>query len=398
MLEPWRSREDSPLIEHLIDVRRQIHRFPELAFEETRTSDLVARWLAHHGLEVHRGLAGTGVVGTLRRGKSERAIGLRADMDALPMEEMNSFAHRSMHPGKFHGCGHDGHTAMLLGAAARLSKQRDFDGIVHFVFQPAEESAGGAEVMIRDGLFTKFPMQAIYGLHNYPSLPLGRFHGRTGAFLAAYGEIDITLHGTGGHAGLPQLARDPVPAAAALIQAAQTIVSRSVHPLAPAVLSLTRVKAGDAYNVIPQSVTVGGSYRYFDADAGTLLVKRLTELSHGVAAAHGCRADVTCRTKYPPVVNTEREVTLALEAARAVAGNDQSSATANLIMGSEDFAFMLQEVPGAYLLLGAGEGAEVCSVHNPRYDFNDALIPLGVDWWVEVVRRELPVLTHYATE
>lgn len=373
----------------LVTLRRDLHAHPELGYEEERTSRIVAEFLGQYGIEVTTGIARTGVVGTLKKGTSERAIGLRADMDALPMSELNSFAHRSRSPGKFHGCGHDGHTAMLLGAARVLAEQVDFDGTVHLIFQPAEEGGGGGRRMVEEGLFERFPMSSVYGLHNGPAGTLGNFSGKEGAFMAALTEFDVEFTGRGGHSAMPHTTIDPLPAIASFILGAQTVVSRMVEPQASAVLSITKIAAGTAYNVIPGTASIGGSCRYHDEDVGKMMRERMTRLAEQTAAAFGCSADVTFRELYPVLINSPRETRLALDAARRLRGAEAVNGERGLVMGSEDFAFMLREKPGAYLFLETGTAENGAFIHNPHYDFNDDAIPFGIGYWVEIVKSEL---------
>lgn len=370
--------------------RRDLHAHPELGYAEHRTAAFVAAQLEAAGIEVCTGIGRTGVVGRLRRGSAARTIGLRADMDALPMQEENDFGHRSRHDGRFHGCGHDGHTVMLLAAARHLAAHGEFDGTCCFIFQPAEEGGGGAAAMIADGLFERFPMQAVYGLHNYPLLPVGRVAVRAGPMLAAAEQFDVEVRGRGGHGAFPHLAVDPVVTAAQIVQAFQTVVSRSVDPLHTAVVSVTRIVAGDAYNVIPGAVTLGGTIRYFEAEVGATVRRRLAEIATGIAHAAGAEADFVLREgRYPPVVNSAAETRLAVEVARELLGEDAVDADCPPLMGSEDFAFMLERKPGCFIMLGQGGGEGGCMVHHPRYDFNDAIIPLGASYWVRLAERLL---------
>jgi amidohydrolase len=381
---------DPELIERVIHVRRDLHRHPELAYEERRTAGIVAQWLAAHGYQVSVGLGRTGVIGTLARGSSSRAFGFRADMDALPMEEANTFEHRSRHAGKFHGCGHDGHTAMLLGAAAQIARQARFDGVLHLIFQPAEEGAGGARQMIEDGLFRRFAVESVYAIHNMPGLEVGTFATRAGAFLSAYSTFDIEFKGVGGHGAMPHLAVDPIPAAAGFIQAAQTIVSRGIDPLEAAVVSITRLQSGSAYNVIPDSATVSGAVRYFSGAVGDIVSQRLLACAEGAALSHGCSAHSKARTAFPALVNSSAETAAAVRAAAGVVGASRVDGAAKPIMASEDFAFMLQERPGCYLAIGNGAGSGSCSVHNPEYDFNDQATAYGIAFWSRLIELLAP--------
>ena len=376
----------------LIALRHDLHTHPELAFAEHRSSDVVASFLQALGLEVHRGLAGTGVVGVLSNGKGDgaRSIGLRADMDALPIVEQNRFAHRSQHEGRMHACGHDGHTAMLLGAAEELARSRDFVGTVVFIFQPAEETDAGARVMIEQGLFERFPVDAVFGMHNWPGLAAGQFAVHTGPVMACADQFDIVLAGQGGHAAMPQQARDPLIAGAALVQALQTVVSRTLDPLDPAVISVTRFFAGGgAYNVIPTEAHIGGTVRAFRAEVQDQIEAAMARLSAGIAAAHGVQAHLDYRRGYPPTVNATREAVLCAEVARRVAGEGKVRTDLPPSMGAEDFAYMLLEKPGCYVWIGNGQGKDGRMLHSPHYDFNDSILPLGIAYWVELVKRAL---------
>lgn len=370
--------------------RRDIHMHPELAFEEKRTSTMVADKLESFGIEVHRGLARTGVVGTLRAGSSARAIGLRADMDALPIQEDPGREYRSVHDGVMHACGHDGHTAMLLGAAKHLAESRGFDGTVQFIFQPAEECEGGGRVMVEEGLFDRFPVDAVYGMHNMPGLAVGRFAMRVGPMMAAYDTFEIQLDGVGGHAAMPHTTVDPVVVGAEVVAALQSITSRTVNPLDSAVVSVTMFHAGDAKNVIPASAHLAGCTRSLTPEVRAHIETSLRRVVEGICAAHGASATIDYRRGYPPTINTEVEVGAAADAARAVAGSKRVYIDVPPTMASEDFAFMLQERPGAYIFVGNGGGPGTCMVHNPGYDFNDDVLVHGARYWVELVERQLP--------
>jgi hippurate hydrolase len=370
-------------------LRHDIHRHPELAFEERRTAEVVAAWLKEAGIETHTGLAGTGVVGVLRAGASTRAIGLRADLDALPIQEQNPYPHRSTHDGKMHACGHDGHTAMLLGAAAYLAATRRFDGTVHFIFQPAEETVGGARVMIEEGLFERFPMDAVYGMHNWPGLPAGQFAVHAGPVMACADQFDIVVRGHGAHAAMPQQGRDPLPAAAALVQALQGIVSRNLDPLDAAVLSITRLHAGDAYNVIPDEARLGGTVRAFKAEVQDMVEAAMERTCGGIGAAFGCQVSLDYRRGYPPTVNSVAEARRCAEVAAGLVGGEQVRDAMNPSMGAEDFAYFLRERPGCYVWIGNGLGEGGCMLHNPRYDFNDAILGLGASYWARLAETLL---------
>ena len=369
--------------------RHDLHAHPETAFEERRTSDVVAEKLKSFGLDVHRGLARTGVVGTLKSGSGNRAIGLRADMDALDLEEMNDFAHRSRHPGKMHGCGHDGHTTMLLGAARYLAETRRFDGTVHFIFQPAEENLAGGKVMIDDGLFEKFPVESVYGMHNMPGVEVGKFAIRPGPMLASADMFDIRVKGVGAHGAFPHRGVDPVVIASEIVLALQTIVSRSTDPLHASVVSVTWMRGGFTHNVIPESVTLSGTTRAFLPDVQDMIERRIRQIAEGVALAHGASADVDYHRRYPPTVNWPEETNIAAAAAAEVVGPDNVARDMEPMMGAEDFAWMLRERPGAFIMIGNGAGEGNCMVHNPRYDFNDAILPIGSTYWVKLVERVL---------
>jgi hippurate hydrolase len=372
-------------------LRRDLHAHPELAFAETRTSDRVAERLALAGLEVRRGLAGTGVVGLLQGRRPGPMIGLRADMDALPLHEANDFAHRSTHAGRMHACGHDGHTAMLVAAAETLADAPDFAGAVAFIFQPAEEGDGGARQMMDEGLFAEFPCEEVYALHNWPGLAAGSFAVHRGPVMASADQFDIVLHGHGAHAAMPHQGLDPVTAVAALIQTLQTVVSRRTDPLKAAVVSVTRMQAGEAYNIIPESVTVGGTVRALDNGVRDALQLQISEAAAGIAAAHGLRATVEYRRGYPATVNHPTQADFARAIAEEVAGRESVRTDLAPSMGAEDFGFMLMDKPGAYLWIGNGPGSGGCMLHNPHYDFNDAILPLGVRFWRALVQRRLPL-------
>ena len=371
--------------------RRDIHAHPELGFEERRTSDLVAEKLAQFGCEVHRGLGKTGVVGSLRVGHGTRSVGLRADMDALPIHELNDFGHRSTHDGTMHACGHDGHTTMLLGAARYLAETRNFDGQVHFIFQPAEEGVGGAKAMIKDGLFQRFPCDVIFAIHNRPSLAVGKFAVRAGPIMAGGGFFDIDIKGVGAHGARPESGIDPVLIAAHVTTALQSIVSRNVGPLEAAVVSVTKIVAGEAYNVIPSTARLSGTVRAFSSPALDLMEANLVRIAEGVAAAMGATAEVDLRMIFVPTVNDIQESEFAARVCGEMVGAENVARDPALAMGSEDFSFMLHEVPGCYINIGNGgeDGVGVCEVHNPSYDFNDAALPLGASFFAHLVERRL---------
>lgn len=381
----------------LVSLRRDLHAHPELGFQERRTAGIVAQSLRLLGLEVHEGVGGTGVVGTLRVGHSGRSIGLRADMDALPMAEQASRSWRSLHPQAHHGCGHDGHTAMLLGAAQVLAREREkaFDGTVHFFFQPAEEGQGGARVMVEEGLFQRFPCDAVYALHNWPELPLGQARTRPGPIMAAADRFDILLSGKGGHAAQPHRSPDVLLAASALVMQLNTLVARRIDPVQSAVLSVTQMHGGSSHNVLPAQASITGTVRTFDPESQDRIEEGLREAVAGVAAMHGLTHEVRYHRYYPATINTDAEAALALRAAADV--GLQAEMAPHPAFTSEDFAFMLRERPGAYLWLGQGRRGQgdVAAeddrpLHHPCYDFNDAALPLGVRWFCAVARRALP--------
>jgi len=393
MITQVRAEVQSYLPE-LIAIRRDIHRHPETGFEEFRTADIVAEKLQSWNIPVSRGIAKTGVIGTLAGKRSgRRTIGLRADMDALPMVEANTFEHRSAHAGRMHACGHDGHTTMLLGAARYLAAHNDFAGTVHFIFQPAEESFGGARVMIEDGLLERYPCDAIYGMHNFPSLEAGRFGIRTGPMMAASDTWTAVFRGTGGHGGVgAHKGTDPTCSMAQFLTAVQTIVGRSVAPSESAVVSVGCLSGGslDAPNVIPSEVTVCGTARSFTPETRLTLERRLGELAGACAAAYGCDAELEYRKRYPPLVNSKAEVEVAVSAARAVVGHDNVISDIAPFTGGEDFAFFLEKAPGAYMFIGNDRDGEASiGLHDRRYDFNDDIISLGVSYFIEIINLEL---------
>ncbi len=368
--------------------RLDLHAHPETGFEERRTSAMVAEKLEAFGLRVHKGLGRTGVVGTLTAGKGDRAIGLRADMDALPLRENNAFAHRSRTDGKMHGCGHDGHTAMLLGAAKYLAATKRFSGTVHFIFQPAEEGMGGGREMVEQGLFEKFDCDSIYGMHNWPGLPLGQFGVRPGPVMASSDLFEIELTGHGCHAAMPHTGSDPVVAAAALVQALQTIPSRSVDPIEASVVSVTQIHAGDAYSVIPDKVLLRGTTRAFSPAVQDLMERRMNEICAGIAAAHGAKAALRYTRAYPPTVNSEREAGICAAVLERLVGAE-NIVVPKPVMGSEDFSFMLMKKAGCYVFAGSGPVKSGAALHNPNYDFNDDLLPLGAAYWASLAEHIL---------
>jgi hippurate hydrolase len=372
--------------------RRDIHRHPEIAFEEHRTAEVVAGKLADWGIEVHRGLAGTGVVGLLEGRKAgARMIGLRADMDALPLQELNGFEHRSAHDGKMHACGHDGHTAMLLGAARYLAETRNFAGRIAFIFQPAEEGEGGARVMIEEGLFDRFPVESVYGLHNMPGLDRGQVAMRAGPLLAAADTVTIEITGKGGHAAIPHMAIDPVVIGAEIVTALQTIASRRIDPLDSLVISITRFDAGTADNIIPETARLTGSVRTLSTETRDQVEADIRRIADGVAATHGGSAEVTFSHGYPATVNWPEETGRCAAVAGEIVGPENVHPDVAPVMGSEDFAFMLEKKPGCYILLGNGLESSPggCSVHNPNYDFNDEIAVIGASYWARLAETLL---------
>ncbi|OZI40200.1 amidohydrolase [Bordetella genomosp. 1] len=384
----------------LTALRRDIHAHPELAFEETRTSALVAQRLRDFGLEVHTGLGKTGVVGVLRAGSGGKTIGLRADMDALPMPEHNRFAHASTIAGRMHGCGHDGHTTILLGAAEYLAKHRNFDGTINFIFQPAEEGGNaGARAMMEDGLFERFPCDAIFGLHNMPGMPVNQFGFRAGPMMASSNRWDIVIKGVGGHAAQPHGAVDPIIVAADMVHALQTVISRSRDPLDAAVLSITQIHAGDAYNVIPGEAVLRGTVRTYTTAALDKIEADMRRIATTLPQVYGGTGELQFVRAYPPLVNWPEQTAFAAEVARSVFGEEHVNTKIPQFMGAEDFSFYLEKVPGCYLFLGNGDGDHreqsyhgmgPCQLHNPNYDFNDALLPVAATYWVKLVEAYMP--------
>ncbi|RID97423.1 M20 aminoacylase family protein [Simplicispira hankyongi] len=383
----------------IASLRRDIHAHPELCFEEVRTADLVASKLTEWGIPIHRGLGTTGVVGIVHGrdgGACGRAIGLRADMDALPMQEHNAFAHTSRHAGKMHACGHDGHTAMLLAAAQHFAKERHFDGTVYLIFQPAEEGGGGAREMINDGLFTQFDMQAVFGMHNWPGMAVGQFAVSPGPVMASSNEFKITIHGKGGHAALPHTSIDPVPIACQMVQGFQTIISRNKKPVDAGVISVTMIHTGEATNVVPESCELQGTVRTFTLEVLDLIEARMREVAEHTCAAHQATCDFEFVRNYPPTVNSAPEAAFARRVMQEIVGEANVLAQ-EPTMGAEDFAYMLQVRPGAYCFIANGEGAHrmpghgegPCTLHNASYDFNDELIPLGATYWVRLTEQWL---------
>jgi len=383
-------REVAP---EMVGLRHRIHAHPELAYEEHVTSELVATRLADWGYEVHRGLAGTGVVATLQCGTGTRRLGLRADMDALPIQETTGLPYASQVPGKMHACGHDGHTSILLAAARVIAQERSFDGTLHLIFQPAEEGLGGGRRMVEEGLFERFPCDAIFALHNMPGFPAGKFGFKEGSFMASSDSVTITVTGRGGHGSAPHLAADPVVAAAHIVVALQTIVSRNVDPREMAVVSVGAIHGGDAPNVIADSVQMRLTVRAYRPEIRAMLRERITELAQAQAVTLGVKAEVDYHWRYPALVNDEESTRFARQVARDWLGDDGLLPPLAPLTGSEDFSFMLERCPGSYLIVGNGEGEHHrtggCMVHNPGYDFNDAILPIAASYWVQLVRRFL---------
>jgi hippurate hydrolase len=377
-------------------IRRDLHAHPELCFHEVRTADVVATQLTQWGIEVHRGMGTTGVVGIVRSGTSKRAIALRADMDALPMQEFNTFAHTSRHAGKMHACGHDGHTAMLLAAAQHFSRHRNFDGTVYLIFQPAEEGGGGAREMIKDGLFDKFPVEAVFGMHNWPGSDVGKFAVSPGPVMASSNEFKITIQGKGGHAALPHNALDPVPVACQMVQAFQTIISRNKKPIDAGVISVTMIHAGEATNVIPDHCELQGTVRTFSIEVLDLIEQRMRDIASHTAAAFGMECNFEFVRNYPPTINSAHEAEFARRVMESIVG-EANVQTQEPTMGAEDFAYMLMAKPGCYCFIANGDGTHrdmghgggPCMLHNPSYDFNDTLIPLGATYWVRLAEAWL---------
>lgn len=367
--------------------RHHLHRYPELAFEESRTAAFIAEKLQLWGFSVRTGFAGTGVIGSLKRGTSKRAIGIRADMDALPIVEKSGVDYASENLGKMHACGHDGHVSMALAAAKAVSKL-EFDGTVNFIFQPAEENEGGGREMVREGLFTDFPVDAVYGLHNWPALDVGTCVARNDAMMAAFGTFEIELIGEGAHGAMPHEGADPVVAAAQLVTALQTIASRNVSPLESAVVSVTQMHGGDAWNVIPENIIIRGTTRWFLPDVGEMIARRMHELTTSIAEGFGCTARVDYEKRYPSTINTPANARKIRELA---VSNDVGLSVLDVApsMAAEDFAFMLQEKPGCYFWLGSRRDGANPGLHSPFYDFNDALLPIGANFWIKLVTSEL---------
>ena len=376
------------IVQEIIDWRHQIHAYPELAFQEYKTSDLVAEKLTEFNVEVHRGLAGTGVVGVLNRGDGPK-IGLRADMDALPLQEENSFAHKSMVPGRMHACGHDGHTAMLLGAAKILAADNDWQGTIVFIFQPAEENEGGGKKMVEEGLFETFPVDAVFGLHNWPTLAVGKIAVNAGPMMAGSDSFEIKIEGKGTHAAMPNTGNDLLVLASQLVLSFQTIISREIHPLESGVISVTQIHGGDAFNILPASVILRGTVRYFKPHVQDFIQNRMQKMITNFCDLHDCSFHFSYSRRYPPTVNSAKESEFCKNTVRKLFGTGNLVEDSLPSMGAEDFSFMLNEKPGCYIWLGNGEKQGGCMLHNPNYDFNDDAVIYGVQYWVGLAKEYL---------
>lgn len=381
----------------LQQIRRRLHRHPELRFEEHQTSALIAQYLTQWGIPIVRGLAGTGLVGVITNGNSRKAIGLRADMDALPVQELNQFDHASQHAGKMHACGHDGHMAMLLGAARYLSQHRNFDGTIYLIFQPAEEGGGGALQMIEQGLFEQCPMDAVFGMHNWPGSPEGSFAVTSGPMMASSNEFELVIAGKGAHAAQPHKGVDPIMAAVQVVQAWQNIITRNKNPIDSAVLSVTQIHAGSATNIIPDEARIIGTVRTFSEAPLDLIEARMAQMANGIALAFGATAEFQFTRNYPPLINHPAETDFAIAVMKDLVGSDRVNTAVEPTMGAEDFAFMLQRKRGCYVFIGNGDGEHradghglgPCNLHNACYDFNDRLLPLGASYWVRLAEAFL---------
>lgn len=384
-------------VDGMVGLRRDIHAHPELCFEEKRTSDLIAEQLSAWDIDVHRGLAGTGVVGVLRGAAGNKSIGLRADMDALPLQEANSFEHRSVYSGKMHACGHDGHVAMLLAAAQHLAGNRTFNGTVNFIFQPAEEGGAGAEKMIREGLFKQFPCDAVFALHNWPGIPAGQFATCPGPIMASCNQFKITIRGRGAHAALPHNGADPVFAGAQIVNGLQAVITRNKHPIDAAVLSITQFHGGDAFNIIPDSAWIAGTVRTFSREVLCLIEERMRAIASATASAHGCSVDFEFIRQSTATVNDPAQAAFAAGVMKQIVGSENVNDNIEPTMGAEDFSFMLEQLPGCYAFIGngsgehrgSGHGLGPCMLHNPSYDFNDDILALGATYWVKLVQAFL---------
>jgi hippurate hydrolase len=372
--------------------RQHIHQHPETAYEETDTADFISDKLESFGLQVHRGLGMTGVVASLSTGTGSGKIALRADMDALFIDELNDFDYRSVNQGKMHACGHDGHSTMLLGAAHYLSEHQNFSGTVHFIFQPAEEGRAGGKRMIDDGLFELFSTDSVYGMHNFPEIPAGHFAVKSGPIMAAFSCFEFNITGRATHAAMPHLGNDAIVAAAQLINALQTIVSRNIDPADPAVVSITQIHAGNTWNAIPETVVLRGTCRFFNPDTGHKIEDRIKQITQHICTGFEVSEDIVFNPDnpgYPVTINTETESKIAAEVAAEIAGSNNVDLNPVPSMGAEDFAFMLQEKPGCYIWIGNGLSVGSCLLHNPHYDFNDDILPVGAAYWVKLVEKVL---------
>ena len=373
----------------MVQWRRQIHAHPETAFEEHQTAALVAELLESFGVSVERGIARTGVVGTLKGSPGDRAIALRADMDALQVGEGNDLPYASRHPGRMHACGHDGHTAMLLGAAKHLAETRNFAGTIHFIFQPAEENEGGARLMLEEGVLQRHPVEAVYGMHNWPELPVGQFAIRPGPMMAAFDIFEIVINGRGAHAAMPHLAVDPIVVAAQIVTGLQTIASRNVHPLEGAVVSVTQIHGGDTWNVIPEAVVLRGTSRSFNPEVRDQLEPAIRRIADGTCRACGAQMELRYERRYPPTINTLAETETAAAIAVSLVGEDNVRREMLPSMAAEDFAWFLEKKPGAYIWIGNGTAEAGGTLHSPHYDFNDAVLALGASYWVRLAETVL---------
>jgi hippurate hydrolase len=385
------SNSINQMFEEMKAWRQELHSIPEIGLEEYETSKYIKSKLSEFNIEFKDGYANTGIVACVKgsKGESDKSIGLRADFDALPMPEKNEFEHKSTNEGMMHACGHDGHTSMLLGAAKYLSENNDFDGNVYFIFQPGEEGFAGGQKMIQDGMFDDFKIDEVYALHNWPELPIGSIGVNSGPMMAAVDEFDIVVKGRGGHAAIPQLAIDPVVIASQIVLAVQTIVSRSTDPVDKALISITKINGGTAYNVIDDSVKLGGTIRTFKPETRSFFEKKLKEISSGIAKANGAEAEVDFHltNKYPPTINSKKESVFAANVAKKVFGDSQVDTDIDPSMGGEDFSYLLEKKPGAYLYIGQGDDNHKAHLHTTKYDFNDNLLPVGVNYWVELVKE-----------
>ena len=385
------SNSINQMFEEMKAWRQELHSIPEIGLEEYETSKYIKSKLSEFNIEFKDGYANTGIVARVKgsQGESDKSIGLRADFDALPMPEKNEFEHKSTNEGMMHACGHDGHTSMLLGAAKYLSENNDFDGSVYFIFQPGEEGFAGGQKMIQDGMFDDFKIDEVYALHNWPELPIGSIGVNSGPMMAAVDEFDIVVKGRGGHAAIPQLAIDPVVIASQIVLAVQTIVSRSTDPVDKALISITKINGGTAYNVIDDSVKLGGTIRTFKPETRSFFEKKLKEISSGIAKANGAEAEVDFHltNKYPPTINSKKESVFAANVAKKVFGDSQVDTDIDPSMGGEDFSYLLEKKPGAYLYIGQGDDNHKAHLHTTQYDFNDNLLPVGVNYWVELVKE-----------